>query len=111
MNLEALHLTDPTFKKEEVSFGGGAAEYYTKVLDLENLISPYYLTAMCSENGKVITGELYRRVGEALNQGLRGKEALSYLRTHALNPHPSEGQVKALKERVEYRIKPGSEKG
>ena len=95
MDPEALYLTDPTFEKEEVSFGG----------------APEYFAAMYSKNGEVITGELIRRAGEALSQGLRGKEALNYLRTHALNPHPSEDQVKALKERVEYRIKPGSEKG
>ena len=106
MKPEAVHMTNPSFHKEEVSFGG-APEFYTKQLGLDGLVSSRYLAAMYMKDGEINTGELVRRATEAMSQGLRGREALDYLRSHALNPYPSERDVESIK--FEYRIEKGDD--
>jgi len=108
MNPEAVHFTNPTFVKEQASFGG-APEYYVKALGLSGLVSPYYLAAMYSKDGTVMTGELVRWATEAMSMGLQGKEALEYLRRHAFDPNPSEEDIEAIRNKTIYKVETGSE--
>jgi len=108
MNPEAVHFTNPTFVKEQASFGG-APEYYVKALGLSGLVSPYYLAAMYSKDGTVMTGELVRWATEAMSMGLQGKEALEYLRRHAFDPNPSEEDIEAIRNKTIYKVETGSD--